>query len=82
MIDSYQKPSIFRPTDAAPVIQKTYGRIVMASLFGSVLAGSLITANNNEAEGVVECYKFVTKWGSQGNEDGQFDRPHDLDLDP
>ena len=26
-------------------------------------------------------YTFVTKWGSQGTEDGQFLRPHDIDFD-
>jgi DNA-binding beta-propeller fold protein YncE len=27
-------------------------------------------------------YEFVKKWGSEGTGDGQFRRPHDLDLDP
>ena len=30
---------------------------------------------------VPQNYTFVTKWGSQGTDDGQFLRPHDIDFD-
>ena len=49
------------------------GFLIVATFSISVQA-----QNSNE---IPQGYSFVTKWGSQGTDDGQFLRPHDLDFD-
>lgn len=45
------------------------------------VASCSIFVKAQDSSEVPRGYSFVTKWGSQGTDDGQFLRPHDLDFD-
>jgi hypothetical protein len=69
------------------------GSLVLS--LSSLVAADIVNSNNNSNPLAVhaqeqqqpqqkqqEEYVFVKKWGSEGDEDGQFSRPHDLDFSP
>ena len=49
---------------------------------------NVVKASSNETSSVSNSfanttqYEIVKKWGGEGEEDGQFKRPHDLDFSP
>lgn len=58
------------------------------TLFTSILAtfsfigveASIVNPSSSFANAIK--YEFVEKWGGKGDEEGQFERPHDLDFSP
>ena len=45
----------------------------------AIIAGLLVSASLTSAQ--TETYQFITKWGSLGTADGDFDHPYDIILD-
>ena len=43
---------------------------------------SVENATKNRSFANVTQYEFVKNWGGEGDEEGQFERPHDLDFSP
>ena len=69
---------------------KTKSRsIVLASAFlilfliciSSTASASTIPVSNSTGSDTTEPYTFVTKWGSPGSEDGQFNYPNGVAVD-
>ena len=50
-------------------------------LFSATLLAALLLALASVTSGQSETYKFIDKWGTQGNGEGQFDHPYDVVLD-
>jgi len=48
----------------------------LIGIFIGLVSAQMTTGGDTE-----QGYKFVNKWGSNGTEDGQFLRPHDLEFD-
>ena len=55
--------------------------VVVSIIFSFVLFLTIDTSAFAEFQNATE-YKFIKKWGGDGEEDGQFLRPHDLDFSP
>lgn len=51
--------------------------------FASIdVKASVGNAAKNRSFANVTQYEFVKNWGGEGDEEGQFERPHDLDFSP
>lgn len=57
--------------------------LILTVFSGILLVGpcSLFAQVQNSSD-LPHGYNFITKWGSKGTDDGQFQRIHDLDFDP
>ena len=51
-----------------------------AIFIGTLLLFALPLANA-QLEGQQEEYSFIDKWGSEGDDDGQFTKPEDIAVD-
>lgn len=72
-------------TDVLNVLAELFIVLLLASFIVFSFTGaraSIETASRDTSFTNATQYEFIKKWGGEGDEEGQFVRPHDLDFSP